>query len=83
MIVLAGGDLVLPTSFSPRFDLIAARGSEPSGEVTRRVHGATVFEVLMLRRAGLIDVHVHGVDGATRWTKGFTSRRSRRAALTG
>ena len=66
MIVLAGGDLVLPDQILPSAALLIDGGRIAAVEPHARVDaaGATIIEVPNCYVVpGFIDVHVHGVDG--------------------
>jgi len=66
VIVLAGGDLVLPDRLLPNGSLVIDGERIAATEARARadVSGATVLEVRGCYVVpGLIDVHVHGVDG--------------------
>src|SRR5258706_912175 len=65
MIVLAGGDIVLPDRILTNTSLVIDRGRIAAIETTRSLpSGASIVDV---RDAfvvpGFIDVHVHGIEG--------------------
>lgn len=66
MIVLAGGDLVLPDRILPSASLLIEGGRIAAVESRTRIEpaGAAVIDVAgRFVVPGLIDVHVHGIDG--------------------
>ena len=67
MIVLAGGDVVLPGQILPNAALLIDAGRIAAVEPHARIDaaGATIIETSNCYVVpGFVDVHVHGVDGS-------------------